>query len=205
MNHTRTSEGYRIVEVLPSSQEASIIYDHFATIMHGSDDHRLTQNYTELDLSSYETTFGIFNGDELVSFSCIQRYPQGQWRISSRLWTTKDYRSRGMIPSSWNGKYLMPAQIRWIESKNLTTPFVFWSRDYPIKNLPWTLKKVNALQETKYKHMMLPGYYNTGRKTRYTLGIKSCWQKIIYVSSMAFRERCMLPYISEDEYDKRFA
>ena len=204
MSHTLTSEGYRIVEVCPQSREASLIYDHFTT-QHDDDDHRLMENYRTLDLSRYETTFAVFNDDELVSFSCIQRYPQGQWRISSRLWTARRYRSTGMLPSSWNGKYLMPIQIKWLEAKGLTTPFVFWSREHPIKNLPWTLKKVNNLTETTHKHVMLPGYYNTGLRPRYTLDIKSCWQKIIYVSSEVFRDRCMLPHISEEEYAKRHA
>jgi len=194
---------FKLIEVLPDSIEASIIYEHFSN-MPKEHHHRLFENYKTLDLSQYEKVFAIFDSDELVSFSCIQQFPQNHWRIATRLWTAPKYRSSNILPSSWNGKYLMPTQVKWIEDRGWSRPFVFWSREPPITNLSWTLKKVNRLPETVYNHVLLDGYYNTGKKYEYTKNIKNCWQKIICVRSPNFSTTCELPHITGDEYEQFF-
>lgn len=194
---------FNLVDVNQNSMYKSILIEYIKKNLSESN-HRLINNYSSFDFDLYTKIFAIFELDNLVSFSCIQQFPSNQWRIATRLWTDPKYRSYNMLPSSWNGKYLMPAQIKWIEDQCWTTPFVFWSREPPIKNLPWTLQKVNKLPETVNQHTVLEGFYNTGKNYFYTKNIKSCWQKIIYVQSYKFSNTCKLPHMSDDDYEQHF-
>lgn len=203
MADIQIEDRFKLVDVNQSSIYKSILIEY---INHNvsKNSHRLINNYNSFDFDSYIKVFAIFEFESLVSFSCIQEFSNNQWRIATRLWTDPKYRSCNMLPSSWNGKYLMPAQIKWIENQNWTNPFVFWSREPPISNLPWTLKKVNRLTETLNQHVVLEGFYNTGKNFFYTKDIKSCWQKIIYVQSDKFSNSCKLPHMSDDNYEQHF-
>ena len=144
------------------------------------EDHPLAINYSRKNLKLDD--FPFFNcivlNSKIIAFGGLQNTIWGDkiGRVATRLWVHPDHRRKGLVPSEFNSKMLMPNQILWAEQNGYE--LVYWSRQYPHqRHFKKMIERSNKHCPYHYEHKPLPDIYNVCKDSKNP----HCWQRVAII------------------------